>query len=237
MNSAVLEGRGISKGFGIAPSFTQVLHSVDCRFQAGEMALLMGPSGSGKSTLIAILSGLLRPDAGVVVAGGRALGEMSESEMLRWRLDSVGFVFQHDNLLPSLTIRQQLEMLLTWGLGMPIRGARDRVMELLELFGIAAKANLRPAALSGGERQRASIARALLKRPRLCFADEPTSALDWKTGKNVVDAMRRASHENGMTTVVVTHDQRLLPYADTVYVLEDGILSRGRPSPSPGDIQ
>jgi len=236
MNNVVLQGCGLSKGFGVAPSFTQVLHAVDCRFQAGEMALLMGPSGSGKSTLLAILSGLLRPDSGTVLAKGRSLGEMTESELLRWRLDSVGFVFQHDNLLPSLTIRQQLEMLLTWGLGMPGRQSRERVMDLLGLFGIESKANLRPAALSGGERQRASIARALLKRPELCFADEPTSALDWKTGKNVVDAMRRASHENGMTTVVVTHDQRLLPYADSVYMLEDGVLSRGHPTPQHGDM-
>lgn len=226
MPDTVLEGRGIAKAFGSGAGRCVVLDGVDCGFKHGEIALLMGPSGSGKSTLLAILSGLLRPDAGTVDAAVGRLDTLGEPELSQWRLRSVGFVFQHDNLLPSLTIRQQMEMLLCWGLGTAVRPARERIMDVLSMLGIREKADLRPAALSGGEKQRASIARALLKRPSLCFADEPTSALDWKTGRTVVEALRQAAHETGMTTIVVTHDQRLLPFADTVYDLEEGRLSR-----------
>lgn len=225
MAGIVLEGHGIAKAFGAGPARTVVLDGIDCVFSHGEIALLMGPSGSGKSTLLAILSGLLRPDSGTVMAPIGRLDLLSEAELARWRLHSVGFVFQQDNLLPSLTIRQQMEMLLIWGLGSAAGPARRRIDEVLGMLGIAGKANLHPAALSGGEKQRASIARALLKRPMFCFADEPTSALDWKTGRTVVEALRSAAHDNGMTTIVVTHDQRLLPFADKVYNLEDGRLA------------
>ena len=232
MAGIVLEGHGISKAFGSGATRTVVLDGIDCEFSDGEITLLMGPSGSGKSTLLAILSGLLRPDVGTVTSSVGRLDSLGEAEITRWRLRSVGFVFQQDNLLPSLTIRQQMEMLLCWGLGTSVAPARERIAVVLAMLGIAEKADLYPAALSGGEKQRASIARALLKRPTLCFADEPTSALDWKTGRTVVEALRSAAHENGMTTIVVTHDQRLLPFADKVYSLEDGRLA-GCPTPTP----
>lgn len=225
MAEIVLEGHQLSKAFGKDAARTLVLNNVSVQFEAGQIALLMGPSGSGKSTLLAVLSGLLRPDHGTVLALQKELWSMSEAERQRWRLESVGFVFQQHNLLPNLTIRQQLEMLLKMGSTLSPTRIRSRVMETLELFGIGSRADLRPLALSGGEKQRASIARALLKIPKLCFADEPTSALDWHSGKTVIDCLRNYAHTNNTTTVLVTHDRRLLPYADVVYYLEDGQIS------------
>ena len=222
MSNFVLEAQEISKAFGTGSTYTCVLKLASVRFWPGQISLLMGPSGSGKSTSISILSGLLRPDAGSVRMLGQDVWKMSDARRTQLRLDNVGFVFQQDNLLPSLTIRQQLEMILKWGHKQSSRQATSRVTEILETFGIREKAELWPRMLSGGEKQRASIARALLKVPKICFVDEPTSALDWKTGKAVINCLRRTTKENGTTTIVITHDQRLVPYADVVHSLEDG---------------
>jgi putative ABC transport system ATP-binding protein len=185
----------------------------------------MGPSGSGKSTLLSVLSGLLRPEAGTVLARGQDLWRLSERERERFRLQHFGFIFQGYNLFPALSARQQLEIVLRWGSGVGAREARSRADAMLTLLGLARKADLRPAQLSGGEKQRVAIGRALIKEPTFCFADEPTSALDWDHGEQVVQLLRAAARDRGATVLMVAHDSRLAPYADRVLHIEDGRLA------------
>src|SRR5262245_3857655 len=195
----------------------------------GEITLLMGPSGSGKSTLLAILSGLLAPDSGHVLAreDGRFIDiwQLSPQDREHFRLRNCGFIFQGYNLFPALTARQQLEIVLRWGERVGGREARRRADEMLALLGLKGKENKKPAQLSGGEKQRVAIGRALIKRPRFCFADEPTSALDWGSGQVVIDLLQRAAHEYESTIIVVSHDQRLLEQVDVSYQLDDGRLT------------
>jgi putative ABC transport system ATP-binding protein len=174
---------------------------------------MMGPSGSGKSTLLAIISGLLRPDSGEVIALGQQLWQMSEGEQRRFRLRHCGFIFQGFNLFPSLTPREQLEMVLRWSEGASQREAERRVEEALMRLGLGHRCDLTADQLSGGEKQRVAIARALLKEPTFCFADEPTSSLDWKNGEQVIHLLRTAAHERGATIFIVAHDARIVPYA------------------------
>jgi putative ABC transport system ATP-binding protein len=194
---------------------------------AGELTLLTGPSGSGKTTLLAVLSGLLRPTAGRVQISGQDLWGMSERQRERFRMRYCGFVFQEANLIPALTARQQLEMVLRWAAGASAREARTRSDAMLDLLGLARKGHLRSAELSGGEKQRVAVGRALIKEPSFCFADEPTSALDWSRGEIVVQLLRDAARLHGRTVLVVSHDLRVAGYADRVLSVEDGTLSGG----------
>jgi len=219
-----LQGKHLSRSFGQGETKATALHDVSLSIPNGQIALLMGPSGSGKSTLLAILSGLLRPDSGQVLALDQDVWAMSDVERERFRLRHCGFIFQGYNLFSALTARQQLEMVVRWGEGAPGRDARRRADEMLATLGMAKKAHLRPAEMSGGEKQRVAIGRALIKDPRFCFADEPTSALDWAHGEQVIELLRNAAHERGATILVVAHDSRIVPYADRVFHLEDGYL-------------
>jgi putative ABC transport system ATP-binding protein len=198
---------------------------VSLELSGGEFVMLMGPSGSGKSTLLAVLSGLLHPDSGQVWALGEDLWRQTEPARERFRRRYCGFIFQGYNLFPALTARQQLEVVLRWGEGVPAREARRRAGQMLAQLGLARKAGLRPAQLSGGEKQRLAIGRALIKEPLFCFADEPTSALDWAHGEQVIELLRTAAREHGTTVLVVAHDGRIVPFADRVLQLEDGCLA------------
>jgi putative ABC transport system ATP-binding protein len=229
-----LAANHLQRSFGTAEASTTVLRDVSLEMGRGEVLLLMGPSGSGKSTLLAVLSGLLRPDRGEVRVLGQDLWAMGEQARERFRLRHFGFVFQGFNLFPSLTAREQLEMILRWGEGASRRQARGRVDELLELLGLARRADVVAAQLSGGEKQRVAIGRALLKHPDFCFADEPTSSLDWNHGEQVIRLLSAAAHERGAVLFVVAHDPRLLPYADRVLYLDDGRL---RATPPPGPVE
>jgi putative ABC transport system ATP-binding protein len=213
----------LTRSFGSDETLTVAVCEASLELRAGEMSLLMGPSGSGKTTLLAMLSGLLRPDEGRVLALGRDLWRLSEAEREAFRLRHCGFIFQGANLMPALSARDHLEMVLRWGLRLPWSEVRGKTTDMLALLGLTQKAKLLPEHLSGGEKQRVAIGRALIKRPDLFFADEPTSALDWEHGRHVVELLRETAHK-GATVVMVTHDQRILPYADRVYRLEDGRL-------------
>src|SRR5579875_3443838 len=221
---AAIIARNLSRSFGSGEERTLAVQEVSLELRAGEMSLLMGPSGSGKTTLLAMLSGLLRPDRGQVVALGRDLWRLSDKERERFRLRHCGFIFQGANLMPALNARDHLEMVLRWGTRLPWTEVKRKAADMLALLGLAHKATLLPEHLSGGEKQRVAIGRALIKQPDLFFADEPTSALDWEHGKHVVELLRDTAH-NGATVVMVTHDYRILPYADRIYRLEDGRLS------------
>lgn len=231
--TAVLRGVRLVKTYGDGDSRRVVLHECTLELYPGQVVLLMGPSGSGKSTLLAILSGLLEPDEGQVLVDDegqlRDLWQMAPAERDRYRRRHTGFVFQGYNLLPALTARQQLEIVLHW-CG-DYRDSRRRVDELLERLGLQQLQGKKPAQLSGGEKQRIAIARALVKNPAFVFADEPTSALDWENGQRVMELLRLAAHERQAAVLVVSHDQRLLPYVDVHYHLEDGYLEeRGLPA-------
>jgi putative ABC transport system ATP-binding protein len=223
-----IQARGITRAFGEGETKTIAVNNVSLELYRRQMVLLMGPSGSGKSTLLAILSGLLHPDSGKAIVLGTDIWKMAEKEREAFRRKHFGFIFQGYNLFPALTAREQLEIVLRWGEGMPAREARERTSEILSLLGLGKKGHLRPAQLSGGEKQRVAIGRALVKEPTICFADEPTSALDWAHGEQVVELLCAAAHEQGSTILVVSHDSRILPYADHVYHLEDGCLVETR---------
>src|SRR5262245_10187706 len=232
-DAPVLKSIDVTRSFGDGETLTYALRDVTLDLFRGQLALLMGPSGSGKSTLLAVLSGLLRPDSGQVLAhdGDKMIDiwKMTDRQRERYRLRNCGFIFQGYNLFPALTARQQLEIVLRWGDGTPAREARERADEMLSLLGLAKKMRLLPNHLSGGEKQRVAIGRALIKNPQFCFADEPTSALDWAHGEQVIELLRAAAHERGSTILVVSHDHRIVPFADTIFNLEDGRLMDSEP--------
>ena len=214
---------------------TTVLNGLSITLQERELALVLGPSGSGKSTLLAILSGLLRPDRGRVVALGEELWKLSQTELERFRLRHTGFVFQGFNLFPALTAVEQVMLPLGY-LGLDQKTAYNRALAALEEVGLGSRVRLRPMEMSGGEKQRVAIARALAKKPQLLFADEPTSALDSVNGKIVIDSLHRIARTFGATVVCVSHDHRLAASADRVITIADGkILSdieRGEGAPA-----
>ena len=224
-----LRSVGLVRTFGDGATRRVALENVSFDLQPGKLALLMGPSGSGKSTLLAILSGLLPPDRGQVIAweAGKPVDiwALKQPEREAFRLRQVGFIFQGYNLFPALTASQQLEIVLKWGKGFSTADARKRSHAMLDSLGLSKLVDKKPAQLSGGEKQRVAIGRALVKGSSLIFADEPTSALDWENGKLVVELLRREAHEHRATIFIVSHDARMLPYTDVAYHLEDGHLT------------
>ena len=220
-----LEGEGLLRSFGSGDGKTFAVQNVSLGMDRSQMNLLMGPSGSGKSTLLAVLSALLRPDGGRVRALGQDVWRMSERELEQFRLRHCSYIFQGYNLFPALTARQQLEIVLKWGVGVGSREAKVRAEKVLGQLGLGNKMHLRPAQLSGGEKQRVAIGRALVKNPSFLFADEPTSALDWENGQQVIELLNGVARKQSATVLVVTHDPRLLPYADRVFEMTDGKLA------------
>jgi putative ABC transport system ATP-binding protein len=225
-----LKGVHLTRTFWDGQKRRAVLTDVSIELFPGQLALLMGPSGSGKSTLLAVLSGLLDPDQGQVLAADNETGQMvdvrelSPKEREAFRLRHTGFIFQGYNLFPALTARQQLEIVLKWGGYAGGGDARRRSDAMLAKLGLQKNRHKKPAQLSGGEKQRVAIGRALVKDPTFVFADEPTSALDWENGQKVIELLRDAAHERGASILVVSHDHRILPFVDIHYHLEDGRL-------------
>ncbi|PTU63379.1 ABC transporter ATP-binding protein [Chromobacterium sp. Panama] len=218
-----LQCRGLTKRFGGVSACT-VIDDCALDIHPGELTLLMGPSGSGKSTLLSMLSGLLRPDAGEVVALGQSLWGLNQAQVDAFRLQYCGFVFQGFNLFADLCALDNVALPLRYQ-GISSRDARSMAMQALEEVGMSGHATQLPAALSGGQKQRVAIARALVKQPRLLFADEPTSALDSENGLQVVALLRSLAHKQDVTVLVVTHDLRLHCFADRVIHLEDGEIN------------
>jgi len=219
-----LQGRELVRTFGRGEIMTKALDHVSLNLYRGQIAMMMGPSGSGKSTLLAVLSGLLRPDSGQVIALGQDIWALNDNQRELFRRKNCGFIFQGYNLFPALTAREQLEMVLRWGEGESRAAARKRAEEILDLLGLGKRMHLRPQQLSGGEKQRVAIGRALVKSPHFCFADEPTSALDWSHGEQVIELLRMAAHDRNAMVLIVSHDARITPYMDRVFHLEDGHL-------------
>lgn len=216
-----LSARGLYRFHGTESQRVPVLEDVSFDLEEGSFTAIMGPSGSGKSTLLHLLAGLDSPSAGEVVIGGVAMSDATEAGRTALRRDSLGFVFQFFNLLPDLSVAENV------ALPLRIRGKRpgahaNRIDELLELLGIANLRDRVPAGLSGGELQRVSIARALVTSPPLVLADEPTGNLSSKAGEEVIQLLKQAARKTGSTLLLVTHNPRDAAEADRVLFLHDG---------------
>ena len=217
----MLRAESLRKSFGNGRARIEVLRDLSLEIAAGELTLISGPSGCGKSTLLSILSGLLYPDEGRVIALGEDLARLDERQIEHFRLRHTGFVFQGFNLFPALTALEQVALPLSY-LGFNESNATKRALAALEEVGLGPRARLRPDSLSGGEKQRVAIARALAKEPDLLFADEPTSSLDAASGQSVIDTLHRIAREHGTTVLCVSHDPRLNVHAERVLAMEDG---------------
>lgn len=213
--------KGVTKEFGDGDDRFLALRGVDMSVYPGQMNLLVGPSGCGKTTLISIIAGLLVPTAGTVAVLGYELNGMRGRQLVRFRAKNIGFVFQQYNLLPALTAAENAAVPLLIA-GMNRRQAVDKAKSLLEEVGLAGKVNSLPSQLSGGQQQRVAIARALVHEPKLLVCDEPTAALDAKSGRVVMELLRKVAVQVDRTVIIVTHDNRIYGFADRIFQMEDG---------------
>ena len=222
---AVLRARGLSKVYGQGEAQVWALREVDLEVTSGEFMVLLGASGSGKSTLLNLLGGLDRPSSGELAFKDHRLSEASDDELTRYRREHVGFVFQFYNLIPSLTVAENVALVTD------IVADPMPVDEALDLVALTPRRHHFPSQLSGGEQQRVAIARAIVKRPQILLCDEPTGALDYATGKLVLEVIARINQELGTTAVVITHNAAIAGMADRVVKLSDGrIASIERPA-------
>ena len=216
----VFRARGLTKTYRTGEVEVRALREVDLDIGAGEFIVLLGPSGSGKSTLLNILGGLDVPSGGEVRFRDQDLSAASEAELTAFRRRHVGFVFQFYNLIPSLTVRENVALVTDIAANaMPVDEAIDRV-------GLTPRRDHFPSQLSGGEQQRVAIARAIVKRPEVLLCDEPTGALDYETGKLVLEVIARINDEIGTTAIVITHNAAIAGMADRVVYLGDGRVQR-----------
>ncbi len=223
MPSPLVQLRDVSKGYREGDSLHTVLAGAEMELREGEVAVLLGRSGSGKSTLLNLVSGIDLPDRGDVLVDGKAINRSSERERTLFRRDNVGFVFQFFNLIPTLTVEENL--LLPLELAGRHGAARNgRAVELLERVGLADRAHSYPDRLSGGEQQRIAVARALVHDPRLILADEPTGNLDLETGRQVLALLEELTRKAGKTMILVTHSREVAGLADRRFTLSDGRL-------------
>jgi putative ABC transport system ATP-binding protein len=221
--------RDVRKVHGKGDGSVVALDGVSVRLPRGSFTAIMGPSGSGKSTFLNVAAGLDRPTSGTVTLGDVDLARLSERRLTILRRERIGFVFQAFNLLPSLTVAQNI------ALPMRLDGRRPRrstVREVAARVGLENRLRHRPSQLSGGQQQRVAIARALVTRPEVVFADEPTGALDTRTGRDVLALLREVVDEDGHTVVMVTHDPLAAAHADRVVLLADGRLAGTLDAPS-----
>jgi len=219
--------RAVTKTYAQGEAAMRALDRVDLDVARGELVLLMGPSGSGKTTLLSIMGCILRPTSGSVRVLGREISTLPDRELPRVRLDHIGFVFQGFNLFPTLTTQANVALALDLK-GVGGREAARRAAAMLDQVGLGAKLDAYPADLSGGQKQRVAIARAIAGDPPIVLADEPTAALDTHSGHTVMDLLRSLARERDRTVVIVSHDSRMLGYADRIVHLEDGRIVQGR---------
>lgn len=224
-----VRGHDLSKVYGTGHSEVRALDDVSLEIPLGEFVVMLGPSGSGKTTLLNLIGALEPPTSGSLEVFGRQLADLDEAERTAYRLDSVGFVFQMFNLVPTLTARENVKLLAE--LTGPDSGSRTD--EVLSRIGLAQRADHFPAQLSGGEQQRVAIARGLVKHPRLLLCDEPTGALDIETGKHILEVLRDLADGVDRTVLCVTHNAAIARMADRVIRLRDGRITEVTVNDSP----
>ncbi|MGO8970414.1 MAG: ABC transporter ATP-binding protein [Myxococcaceae bacterium] len=221
----------VSKEYSLGKTLVPALRGVSLEVNAGDFISIAGPSGSGKTTLLNLIGCVDVATRGTVVVAGRNTAELSERELTSLRLNTIGFIFQSFNLVPVLSVFQNVEFPLLLQRKLDRAQRRQRVMTLLEQVGIATHADHRPSELSGGQRQRVAVARALVGGPQIVLADEPTANLDSVTGAHIIDLMKELNERDGTTFIFSTHDARVMSHANAVVRLEDGkIVGREQPS-------
>lgn len=218
---AVIKTKGVEKVYNPEKIPVHALNGVDLEIQEGEFTAIVGPSGSGKTTLLNIIGGLDRPTAGYVEVAKQEIFELSDNQLIDFRKEHIGFVFQAYNLIPVLTAKENVEFVMLLQ-KRPKEEREARTLELLHAVGLEDKINKRPSELSGGQQQRVVVARALAPKPTFILADEPTANLDSKSTENLLDIMARLNREENITFVFSTHDQRVIDRARRVVTLVDG---------------
>ena len=227
MNDVIIEAREVKKTLGKGAGQVEALRGIDLALRKGELTLLMGPSGSGKTTLLLILGCMLTPSSGTVTVCGTSTADAGKEELARIRRDHIGFVFQSYHLFPTMTARQNVQLALDIR-GQHGREAARKSRDALGLVGLEQRARSLPDSLSGGEQQRVAIARAFVANPSVILADEPTSALDSDNGRAIMRILADAAHQRDRAVLVVTHDPRIVPFADRIIKIEDGLLVDGK---------
>jgi putative ABC transport system ATP-binding protein len=218
----MLEAREVSLTYAATPA----LREVTLQIESGASVALMGASGSGKSSLLHCLAGVIVPDSGSVIMDGVDLTGLTDKQRSRLRLERMGVVFQYGDLVPELSLLENVALPLQL-LGRPTRDARPRAMDLLDRLGVAHLADARSAAVSGGEAQRAAVARAVVHEPSVILADEPTGSLDSLNAEAVLDALVELTRSSGTTLLVVTHDNVVASHLDTLVTMHDGAVITG----------
>ncbi len=224
---------GVKKRYREGEHIVHAVDGVDLVLHAGEFATLAGPSGSGKTTLLNIIGGLDRPDEGTVMVGGVTLGDRSEDELAKLRLHTIGFVFQAYNLIPVLTVYENIQFVLQIQ-GAPEREHLGRIMPLLERLEVAGFENRFPGQLSGGQQQRIAVARAVVGNPSIILADEPTANLDSESASNLLRLMRGLNEDRGVTFLFSSHDPMVIGEARRVIRLRDGRIQSDDSKPAEG---
>jgi putative ABC transport system ATP-binding protein len=219
--AAVLEANSVSKIYQVDSSVIKAVDDVSVSICPGEFVGLVGPSGSGKTTMLAMLAGLLAPTQGSIMIGGRELAEMSETQRTQFRREKVGFTFQSNNLVPYLTVQENVELMLKLNDKFDKAG-REHAKELLGQLGLGDRLKSLPSQLSGGQQQRVAIARALVHNPNIVLADEPTASLDTKRARQVVETFANLIHAQNLAGIMVTHDLRMCQYVDKIIQMRDG---------------
>ena len=229
----IIDVQGVSKSYRRGELVVPVLHDITFTIAPGEFLSLMGPSGSGKSTLLNLVAGIDHVDGGRIIVEGVDITRLTETELARWRANSVGFIFQFYNLIPVLTALENVELPLHLS-GLSRRARREHALTALDLVGLSHRLDHFPGQLSGGEQQRVAIARAVVTDPTVLVADEPTGDLDRVSAGEVLDMMARLNRELGKTIVMVTHDPRAAARAHLKRHLDKGVLSADDPAENPG---
>ena len=219
-----IKADGITKWFGEGEARTAALREVNLEIRFGEIVYVVGPSGSGKTTLLSVLSGILRPDSGTVLAEGANLWSLKSDELASFRLNKIGFAFQDYHLFPRLTVAENVAIPLIlkhvdWD------KAIHEAMNYLDVVGLKGRANLPPVKLSGGEQQRVAIARAIVCQPDILIMDEPTASLDGDTGRSIVSFVKDKVLNENRCILIVTHDSRIYEFATRILHMEDGRLT------------
>jgi len=223
-DQALVSARRIVKSFGRGETRIDVLKNIDFEAKAGEITFVVGPSGCGKTTLVSVLAGMLKCERGEVSLIGERLDRMRGARLTRFRGRNIGFIFQQFNLIPALDAAENAAVPLIIA-GMPARAARKKAVALLGKLGLEKQVSKMPSQLSGGQQQRVAIARALIHEPKLIVCDEPTASLDAKSGQTVMQLLRDLAGSKDRAVIVVTHDDRIYPYADRIIEMSDGTIA------------
>ena len=219
--TALIEMTQVTKTYGAGKMKVVALHETNFQLNAGEFVAIVGPSGSGKTTFLTTLGQLQEASSGKILVKGKETGSLTEKEKTDLRFREFGFILQASNLIPFLTVKEQLDLIDRLDKGKNSKSDRKELFDLLDLEKVQ---NHYPKALSGGERQRAAIARALYNNPSIVLADEPTASLDTERAYQVTEMLAAIAHKQGRGVVMITHDTRLLDKVDRIYVMNDGHL-------------